>query len=121
MALRWTSAGLLEAEKMFRRLKAYRQLPIRRTAVEERAAKAKAGGALERGKPAAETPKPAMPASQISTKNGTTPADVVHLPWRREPMRPVVPWQVVWAPWAGTFSSNASDGRQLGPLIGDTG
>ena len=29
MALRWTAAGLLEAQKTFRRLKAYRQLPIR--------------------------------------------------------------------------------------------
>ena len=28
MALRWTAAGLLEAQKTFRRLKAYRQLPI---------------------------------------------------------------------------------------------
>ena len=27
MALRWTAAGLLEAQKTFRRLKAYRQLP----------------------------------------------------------------------------------------------
>ena len=30
MALRWTAAGLLEAQKTFRRLKAYRQLPILR-------------------------------------------------------------------------------------------
>ena len=28
MALRWTAAGLLEAQKTFRRLKAYRQLPV---------------------------------------------------------------------------------------------
>ena len=28
MALRWTAAGLLEAKKTFRRLKAYRQLPV---------------------------------------------------------------------------------------------
>ncbi len=35
MALRWTAAGLLEAKKTFRRLKAYRQLPILRRALEE--------------------------------------------------------------------------------------
>ncbi len=34
-ALRWTAAGLLEAKKTFRRLKAYRQLPILRRALEE--------------------------------------------------------------------------------------
>ena len=32
MAPRWTAAGLLEAQKTFRRLKAYRQLPILRNA-----------------------------------------------------------------------------------------
>ena len=36
MALRWTAAGLLEAQKTFRRLKAYRQLPILRNALQER-------------------------------------------------------------------------------------
>ena len=30
MALRWTAAGMMEAQKTFRRLKAYRQLPILR-------------------------------------------------------------------------------------------
>ncbi len=35
MALRWTAAGLLEAKKTFRRLKAYRQLPILRRALQE--------------------------------------------------------------------------------------
>ena len=34
MALRWTAAGLLEAQKTFRRLKAYRQLPILRNALQ---------------------------------------------------------------------------------------
>ena len=28
MALRWTAAGMMEAQKTFRRLKAYRQLPM---------------------------------------------------------------------------------------------
>ncbi len=35
MALRWTAAGLLEAKKTFRRLKAYRQLPILKRALQE--------------------------------------------------------------------------------------
>ena len=34
MALGWTAAGLQEAQKTFRRLKAYRQLPILRNALE---------------------------------------------------------------------------------------
>lgn len=47
MALRWTAAGLLEAEKTFRRLKAYRQLPMLRQALHAHAAKATANSALE--------------------------------------------------------------------------
>ncbi|MEE9544698.1 MAG: IS256 family transposase [Rhodospirillales bacterium] len=35
MALRWTATGLREARKSFRRLKAYRQLPILRNALHE--------------------------------------------------------------------------------------
>src|ERR1041384_4636179 len=33
MALRWTGTSMLEAEKSFRRLKAYKQLPILRAAL----------------------------------------------------------------------------------------
>ena len=33
MALRWTAAGMLEAAKGFRRLKAHKQLPILRVAL----------------------------------------------------------------------------------------
>ncbi len=33
MALRWTGAGMLEAAKGFRRLKAHKQLPILRAAL----------------------------------------------------------------------------------------
>ena len=33
MALRWTAAGMMEAAKGFRRLKAYKQLPVLRTAL----------------------------------------------------------------------------------------
>jgi hypothetical protein len=34
MALRWTATAILEAEKGFRRLKAHKQLPILRTALQ---------------------------------------------------------------------------------------
>ncbi len=47
MALRWTAAGMLEAQKTFRRLKAYRQIPILRTALEDHMRKAQANSALE--------------------------------------------------------------------------
>ncbi len=47
MALRWTAAGLLEAQKIFRRLKAYRQLPILRNALQEHLRKAQADSAIE--------------------------------------------------------------------------
>ena len=53
MALRWTAAGLLEAQKTFRRLKAYRQLPILRAALEDHVKKAKAKSAIETIKEAA--------------------------------------------------------------------
>ncbi|MEI7876255.1 MAG: IS256 family transposase, partial [Alphaproteobacteria bacterium] len=33
MALRWTAAGMMEAAKRFRRLKAHKQLPILRAAL----------------------------------------------------------------------------------------
>jgi putative transposase len=39
MALRWTAAGLMEAVKGFRRLKAYRQLLILKAALVAHAAK----------------------------------------------------------------------------------
>ena len=47
MALRWTAAGLLEAQKTFRRLKACRQLPILRNALQEHLRKAQADSAIE--------------------------------------------------------------------------
>ncbi len=46
MALRWTAAGLLEAQKTFRRLKAYRQLPILRSALQDHMRKAQANNAI---------------------------------------------------------------------------
>jgi len=47
MALRWTAAGMMEAQKSFRRLKAYRQLPILRRALEDHMRKAQADSAIE--------------------------------------------------------------------------
>ncbi len=47
MALRWTASGMLEAQKTFRRLKAYRQLPILRKALEDHMRKARANSAIE--------------------------------------------------------------------------
>ena len=38
MALRWTAAGMLEAGKGFRRLKAYRQLPNLKAALDKQRA-----------------------------------------------------------------------------------
>ena len=43
MALRWTAAGMLEAAKGFRRLKAYRQLPALKAALERHRSSADAG------------------------------------------------------------------------------
>ena len=47
MALRWTAAGMMEAHKTFRRLKAYRQLPILRSALQDHMRKAHANSAVE--------------------------------------------------------------------------
>ncbi len=47
MALRWTAAGMLEAQKTFRRLKAYRQLPILRTVLNEHTRRAQANNAVD--------------------------------------------------------------------------
>ncbi len=47
MALRWTATGLLEAKKTFRRLKAYRQLPLLRNALHELMRQRQADSALE--------------------------------------------------------------------------
>ena len=47
MALRWTAASLLEAQKTFRRLKAYRQLPVLDAALREAVRKAGAKSVIE--------------------------------------------------------------------------
>jgi putative transposase len=49
MALRWTAAGMMEAKKGFRRLKAYKQLPKLRDAVLARQAARSATGANASG------------------------------------------------------------------------
>ena len=46
-ALHWTAAGMLEAQKTFRRLKAYRQLPILRSAPQDHMQKTQADSAIE--------------------------------------------------------------------------
>ena len=53
MALRWTAAGMLEAQKTFRRLKAYRQLPLLGKALEDHMQNAKAKSTLDTIKAAA--------------------------------------------------------------------
>ena len=53
MALRWTAAGLLEAKKTFRRLKAYRHIPSLRAALQEHMKKAKNKSVVETIKKAA--------------------------------------------------------------------
>lgn len=47
MALRWTAAGMLEAAKGFRRLKAYKQLPILKAALEKHRQTAAAHGRVD--------------------------------------------------------------------------
>ncbi len=73
MALRWTAAGMIETQKTFRRLEAYRQLPILRKALEDHMRKAQANSAIETIMKAAWPVQPAMPASPFSTEMGTSP------------------------------------------------
>ncbi len=47
MALRWTAAGMIEAQKTFRRPEAYRQVPILRKALEDHMRNAQANSAIE--------------------------------------------------------------------------
>jgi hypothetical protein len=47
MALRWIAAGMLEAKKTFRLLKAYRLLPILRNALKDHHRKAHANSTIE--------------------------------------------------------------------------
>ena len=47
MALRWTAAGMMEATKGFRRLKAHKQLPVLRSALAAHQAKQEIDATLE--------------------------------------------------------------------------
>jgi hypothetical protein len=47
MALRWTAAGMIEAQKSFHHLKAYRQLLALRSASQDDLRKAQANYAIE--------------------------------------------------------------------------
>ena len=71
MALRWTAAGMMEAAKGFRRLKACKQLPALRAALNAHNAKP---APVEEKSKAAWHPNPAAPARRISTARGTSPS-----------------------------------------------
>ena len=73
MAPRWTAAGLLEAKKTFRRLKAYRQLPVLDAALRDAVEKAKRKAAIEDIDEAAWPRNHTMPTSPFSTSGGTSP------------------------------------------------
>src|SRR5207245_704893 len=70
MALRWTAAGMMEAAKGFRRLKAYKHLPILRAALAAHQSKY-VTQRVEHDADAAWY-STAMPASPTSTKTGTS-------------------------------------------------
>jgi hypothetical protein len=46
MAMRWTAAAMMEAKKGFRRLKAHKQLPVLRAALDRQSAGASTGRPL---------------------------------------------------------------------------
>ncbi len=73
MALRWTAAGMMEAARGFRRLKARRQLPVLRAALAAHQAKYAVDPDLEQQAKAASPAQPATPAERISTRLGTSP------------------------------------------------
>ena len=47
MALRWSAAGVQETQTTFRKLKAYRRLPVLRDALRDYIRRAKADGTIE--------------------------------------------------------------------------
>ena len=73
MALRWTSAAMLEAAKGFRRLTAYKQLSALRAVLAAHQAKHAADSAIELVARAAQPTQSAMPVERISTDTGTSP------------------------------------------------
>ena len=80
MALRWTAAAMQEAAEGFRRLKAHKQLPALRAALEAHQMKSSTHGVLARQANAALTSASAATASQCSTKSGTSPPSVTGVP-----------------------------------------
>jgi putative transposase len=70
MALRWTAARMMEAAKGFRRLKAYKHLPVLRAALAAHQSKY----VTQRVEHDADAASTAMPASPTSTKSGAFPA-----------------------------------------------
>ena len=73
MSLRWTAAAMQEAAKGFRRLKAHKQLPALRAALEAHQMKSSAHGVLARQANAALTSTWATTAPQCSTNSGDSP------------------------------------------------
>src|SRR5713101_2086677 len=76
MALRWTAAGMIEAAKGFRRLKAYKQLPILRAAIAAYHAITSSRSELNRKLKPHSIVHRQMPASPTSTKPGAIPIDL---------------------------------------------
>jgi hypothetical protein len=73
MALRWTAAGMMEAAKGFRRLKAYKHLPVLRDALAAHQSKY-VTQRVEHDADSRIASSMAMPASPTSTKSGASPA-----------------------------------------------
>ena len=72
MALRWTAAGMMEAAKGFRRLKAYKHLPVLRAALAAHQSKYVIQRVEHDAARRIASPT-AMPASPTSTKSGASP------------------------------------------------
>ena len=72
MALRWTAAGLIWRPRTFRRLKAYRQLPILRNALQEHLRKAHAEVPLKPSKAACLINQRCLPHAKLASRNGRT-------------------------------------------------
>ena len=72
MALRWTAAGMMEATKGFRRLKAHKQLPILKAALAALPAKQTTKQNLEENPQAAQHPQPETLGPPRSTSRGAS-------------------------------------------------
>ena len=73
MALRWTAAGMMEAAKGFRRLKAYKQSPLLKAALLATKPSTRSQTGLRRTARPHNFHPPATPVSPSSTKRGTSP------------------------------------------------